>query len=292
MRRRRGHRIDLKGISAVKVGASIFSLDDPYYLILAITWRAFFLAVGGLYLIANLIFASLYWLAPGAIANARPHDFGDAFFFSVETLATVGFGEMTPATTYGHWVVTAEIFVGVFLAALVTGAFIARFARPRPRLIFSDNAVVAPYEGGQALMVRVASQRLHAISEARGRMSYLCNIPLADGTTMRRFLDLKLVRDQNPVLSLSWTMIHLINEDSPLWGATSASLHDGSSRFLVSVTGFDEAISSSIYDRRFYEAHEVRFGHSFVDILRDLPGGEIELDLTRIHDTNPVPGAA
>src|SRR3954467_5960832 len=128
-------------------------------------WATFLVAVLTLFLVANLFFAGLYWLAPGSVNNARPGAFFDAFFFSVETLATVGYGQMTPATAYGHSVATAEIFVGMFLTALATGAFFARFARPRPRLMFSDSAVIAPYEGGRALMLRVASRRLQGINE-------------------------------------------------------------------------------------------------------------------------------
>jgi len=286
--RQRGHRINLQGLSAYKVGASRSALQDPYYFVLAMGWGAFFAWVLAIFLAANLFFAGLYWMVPGALANARPHNFGDAFFFSVETLATVGYGEMTPASTAGHAIATTEIFAGMFLAALVTGGFIARFSRPRPRLIFSQAAVIAPYEGVQALMVRVASRRLHSISEVRGRINYLCNIELADGNTIRRFIDLKLIREENPVLSLSWTLIHPIDQDSPLNGATPETLMKDGSSLMVSIRGFDEAISSAINDRHLYRIEDIRFGHAFVNILRDLPDGAIELDLTRIHDTTPV----
>ena len=278
-------RIEQQGISTVKVGASRYSWDDPYYLVLSMSWQAFLASVVALLIAVNLIFATLYWVSPGAIANAHPGSFGDAFFFSLETLATVGYGEMSPATTYGHSVAAAEIFVGMFLTALVTGGFLARFTRPKARLIFSNVAVVAPYEGGRALMVRVASRRLHAINEVRGRISYLCTYHLADGGTFRRFFDLKLVRSENPVLSLSWTLIHPIDEDSPLFGVTDDSLREQAPRLVVSINGFDEAISSPINDRHSYFPEDLRIGHTFVHILRDMPDGAIQLDLTRIHDT-------
>src|SRR6185312_13859509 len=186
-------------------------------------WPTFIASVLLLFLAANLAFAGLYWLAPGSVANTRPHDFADAFFFSVETLATVGYGVMTPATTYGHSVATAEIFVGMFLTALATGAFFARFARPRARLVFSNAAVVAPYGDGRALMVRVASRRMQGISEPRARMSYLRNEAVGD-VTFRRFTELKLVRENIPILSLSWTLIHPIDRDSPMFDMTDARL--------------------------------------------------------------------
>ena len=287
--RRPSVRIDQQGLSTIKVGISRFSLDDPYYLVLSMSWRAFLASVLALFLAANLIFATLYWLAPAAIGNARPGSFSDAFFFSIETLATVGYGEMTPQSTYGHSVAAAEIFVGMFLTALVTGAFFARFARPQPRLIFSDVAVITPYEGRTALMVRVASRRVHSINEVRGRISYLRTFHLPDGGTFRRFFDLKLVRSENPVLSLSWTLIHPIDEDSPLHGMNEERLRDEAPRLLVSINGFDEAISSPINDRRSYRPEDIRVGHVFVHILEDMPDGAIQIDLTRLHDTVEVP---
>jgi inward rectifier potassium channel len=287
--RRPSARIDQQGISTIKVGASRFQLDDPYYLVLSMSWQAFLASVIALYLAANTIFAALYWAAPGSIANARPGSFADAFFFSIETLATVGYGEMAPQTMYGHSVATAEIFVGLFLTALVTGGFFARFARPKPRLIFSDVAVIGPYDGGRALMVRVASRRLHAISEVRGRISYLRTFHLPDGGTFRRFYDLRLVRSENPVLSLSWTLIHPIEEDSPLFGMDAERLRNETPRLLVSINGFDEAISSPINDRHSYRPDDIRVGHIFTHILEDKDDGAIQVDLTRIHDTVLVP---
>ncbi len=281
-------RINLRGLQAVKVGVSRFSLSDPYYLVLAMRWSTFLASVLLVFMAANLVFAALYWLVPGSVTNARPGAFGDAFFFSVETLATVGYGVMTPATLYGHTVATAEIFVGMFLTALATGAFFARFARPRARLVFSETAVITPYEGRQALMVRVASRRLQGISEATARISYLHD-HLTGETRFRRFAELKLVRSNIPVLSLSWTLIHPIDEESPLFGMTDARMAAEAPTLLVSITGFDEAISSTINDRQTYRSGDVRFGHVFADILRDLPDGFIELDITRIHDTIPAP---
>jgi inward rectifier potassium channel len=280
-------RIDLRGLTAVKVGVSRFAVDDPYYLVLTLRWPTFLATVLGLYVAINLVFGTLYWLVPGSVNNAPPGAFGAAFFFSVETLATVGYGFMTPATVYGHVVATVEIFVGMFLTALVTGAFFARFARPRARLVFSDTAVIAPYDGGQALMMRVASRRLQGISEATARISYLRNEPVGD-TRFRRFNELKLVRNNIPILSLSWTLIHVIDESSPLWGMNADRLADEEPTLMASITGFDEAISSAINDRHTYRPEQVRFGHVFTNILRDLPDGFIELDLTRIHDTTPA----
>jgi inward rectifier potassium channel len=277
-------RIDLRGFSAVKVGVRRFSLGDPYYLVLSMRWPTFIAAVLAAFLAANLLFAVLYWAVPGSVANVRPGAFGDAFFFSVETLATVGYGVMTPASVYGHSVATAEIFVGMFLTALATGAFFARFARPSARMVFSETAVVAPYEGGRALMMRLASRRLQGISEVTARLHYFRNEAAAEGR-FRRFDELNLVRNSMPVLSLSWTLIHVIDEHSPLWGMTEERMVAEAPVIMLSIRGFDEAISAAINDRQTYRRDDLRFDHSFVDILRDLPDGMIELDITRIHET-------
>jgi inward rectifier potassium channel len=284
-------RIDLRGLQAVKVGVSRFAIDDPYYLVLAMRWPTFLVAVIAGYMAINLVFATLFWLAPGSVIGAHPGSFWDAFFFSVETLATVGYGAMTPATTYGHILSTAEIFVGMFLTALVTGAFFARFARPRPRLVFSETAVITPYGERQALMVRVASRRLQGISEVTARISYLRDEPVGD-TRYRRFSELKLVRHNLPILSLSWTLIHEIDPESPLWGMTPARMEAEAPSLMVSISGFDEAISSTINDRKVYRQEDVRFGHVFDNILRDLPNGFIEIDISRIHDTTPLAPSA
>ena len=281
-------------MSTVKVGISRFAFDDPYYLVMAMSWPAFVGAVFGVFMAANLIFATLYWLAPDAVANAHHGRFADAFFFSVETLATVGYGVMTPATTYGHLVATAEIFVGMFLTALATGAFFARFARPSSRLLFSDVAVIAPYEGGRALMLRVASRRMQGVSEATARIVYLRQ-ETVEGSKFRRLTELPLVRSNLPVLTFSWTLIHPIDEQSPLYHFTAERAAQESPSLLVSISGFDEAISAQITARKTYEPADVRVGHVFVDILQELPNGFLELDLTRLHDTEPrqpAPSAA
>jgi inward rectifier potassium channel len=281
-------RIDLRGFTAVKVGVHRFSLTDPYYFILAMRWTTFMALVLAVFLVVNLGFATLYWAVPGSVANARTGAFGDAFFFSVETLATVGYGVMTPNSLYGHTVATSEIFVGMFLTALVTGAFFARFARPSARMVFSETAVVAPYNGGQALMMRVASRRLQGISEATARLNYFRNEPYGEGR-FRRFDELKLVRRSIPVLTLSWTIIHVIDEDSPLYQMTDERMAAEQPAVMLSISGFDEAISSSVNDRQTYRRENIRFGHVFADVLRDLPDGMIELDITRINDTRPAP---
>jgi inward rectifier potassium channel len=277
------------GVRAVKLGAPTFDLTDPYYLLLQMRWSSFMALVLAMFLAVNLVFATLYWAVPGSIENARPHQFGDAFFFSIETLATVGYGRMVPLTVYGHVVAACEVLAGMFLTALVTGGFFARFARPQARLLFTQSAVIAPYGSGRALMVRVASRRAHSISEMVARMTVLPGRRSSGLHSFRSFIDLKMVRKDLPVLSLSWTLIHPIDEKSPFFDLDPEALAQSGMILIVSVSGFDEAISATINGRRAYYPEDLRVNHVFSDISSDLPGGVIQIDLTRFHDTEPAP---
>jgi inward rectifier potassium channel len=288
VRRPRLVSVQSPGVRAVKLGPPGLDLSDPYYLLLQMRWSSFVGAAVLGYLGVNLAFATLYWLSPGSVLHARPENFADAFFFSTETLATVGYGAMSPGSFFGHVVATAEMLVGLFITALLTGGFFARFARPHARLLFSDTAVIAPYEGGRALMIRVASRRAHSISEAAARISALPSTRTADIHAFRRFAELRLVRRELPMLSLSWTLIHPIDEASPLWSIATDDLADSGLVLIASVSGFDEAISAIVTGRKAYMAGDLRAGHAFVDITTDLPDGRLQLDLTRFHETAPV----
>jgi inward rectifier potassium channel len=146
--------------SSRRRGSSRFDMRDPYHLAVALTWPQFLATLLAIYLLVNVVFATLFWLVPGSVANARPHNFGDVFFFSIETLATVGYGEMYPATLYGHIIAAAEIVGGLGFTAIVTGLTFVRFSRPRAKLLFASNPVVAVHNGKPTLMLRVANGRL------------------------------------------------------------------------------------------------------------------------------------
>jgi inward rectifier potassium channel len=245
------------------------------------------------YGVSNVLFAILYWLDPASVAGAEPHGrFLNDFFFSVETLATVGYGAMFPGDLYGHALSSLEIVFGLLLAAIITGLVFARFSRPRARLLFSDVAVIAPYEGKTALMTRLVSERNQAIADATARMMVLREFRTPEGHVMRRFTDLTLLRAYSPIVALSWTLIHVIDETSPLWGKTIDDLDWADTSIFVSIGGFDEGISARIVDRTTYPAHRIRYGHTFEDIMTDSPDGTIILDLTRFHHTREMPDGA
>ena len=289
----RAVRVSLGETSALKVGLSRYNWRDPYYAVLTFSWPAFFGGIFGFYGLANLIFGVLYWLDPASVVGAQPHGrfLGD-FFFSVETLATVGYGALIPGDLYGHALSSLEIVFGLILAAIITGLVFARFSRPKARLMFSDVAVIAPYEGKTALMTRLVSERNQAIADATARMMILRETRTPEGHVMRRFTDLNLVRAFSPIVALSWTLIHLIDETSPLWGKSIEDLAAADVRIFVSIGGYDEGISARIVDRKTYAAERIRYGHAFEDIMTDAPDGTIILDLTRFHSTREMaPGA-
>ncbi len=281
-------RVHLGDIEAIKLGMSRFSLRDPYYLVLTISWPVFFALAVSFYLTANLCFALAYYAVPGCINNARPGVFLDHFFFSIETLATVGYGVMSPANIYGHIVASTEIIFGLMSMAVITGLVFTRFSRPRPRLLFSRVAVVAPFDRYRALMLRVVNERHGTVAEASARMTLLRRVHMPNGKTLRRFIDLQLDRPSTPIISLSWSLIHLVDETSPLWGATAETLEQESGLLVASISGYDESISASVVARHTYSARNVLFDQEFIDVMDNLPTGEVVLDMARFHETVPA----
>ena len=268
----------------IKLGTQRLGLRDAYYLIYTLSWRVFFGAVLTIYLLVNLTFATLYFVGDHAIANARPGSFSDSFFFSVETLATVGYGEMSPGTLYGHIVATAEIITGMMSLAVIAGLMFARFSKPTARALFSRVAVVTPFNGVLMLMLRVANERQNSIVEASANL-VLSRIEITlEGSSFRRFYDLKLERSRSSLFALSWTMMHRIDETSPLYGLDAAALAAQEARLQVSITGMEEVLAATVHARFDYAQDAILFGQRFVDVVSQAPGGRVYVDLARFHD--------
>jgi inward rectifier potassium channel len=282
-RKPRQRTVQLGDFSAVKTGTpSPFA--DLYYWVMEMSWPAFIGLTSTIFVAINLLFGCLYALLPGQIANAQPGSLLDGFFFSVDTLGTVGYGVMAPATHLAHAVASVEILTGLFFSATITGLIFARFARPRQSLAFSRVAVVGRFEGRRALMVRVASMRSHPLADAMAQMSWLETVHLPGGRVFRHLTPLALVRDRNPMLGLSWTLVHLLDEDSPLLEALR-----GDDRFLITVTvgGMDTLLATQSNGGFRYTREQVMIDHEFVDVISE-EGGTMRLDLRYLHDAVPI----
>lgn len=261
---------------------------DLYHTLMILTWPRL---IGGVllsYLLLNLLFAVGYTLLPGSIANAEPGSFTDAFSFSVQTFATIGYGAMAPGSSAGHVLMVLEAFVGMLTTAVVTGLVFAKFSRPTARVRFAKVAVVQPRNGQPHLMFRMANERGNQIVEARVQLALALWERTQEGELMRRFFDLKLVRAQNMMFALSWTAMHAIDADSPLYGQTQQSLRDAEAELVVSLVGTDETMAQTVHARWSYLADEIHFGHRYIDMIRFLPNGLRSVELDRIDDTEPL----
>lgn len=274
----------------LRVGFETHWARDLYHRTLIMPWWRFLLAAASFYLSANVLFALLYLADPGGIAKARPGSFADAFFFSIQTMATIGYGVLYPDDMYSNVVVTAETIVALLVLALVTGLLFSRFSRPTSRVMFSKVAVVARHDGVPTLHLRVSNERRNQILEASVGLSLLRNERTAEGRFMRRFHDLALARARTPVFALTFTVMHAIDEASPLFGATPQSLAAQDAQLLVTVTGLDETMSQTIHARYSYTPDEILFGARFADMFGYTEQGRAAIDFRNFNVT--VPDAA
>ena len=289
MRRKPRHiRVRSGQFEFVKLNAKKFDLRDTYHLILTLSWPGFAGLVFGIYLFINLVFAALYMLNPHAVAEMRPGSFFDAFFFSVETLATVGYGHMYPETFYGHLIAMLEIMVGMFGLAVITGLIFVRFSRPTARIHFSKVAVIAPFDGVPNLMIRVANLRHQAMVEPEFRMILLRNTFTAEGDEVRRFRSLKLEFDHLIAFPAVLTVRHRIDETSPLFGMTPEDFQQQDIRVVASIVGVDTVIVAPVQSFGDYNYEQIEWNRRFVEIYDQNEEGEWTVDYARIDETEDI----
>ncbi|MHA6204732.1 ion channel [Dyella soli] len=284
----RPRMISIGGRPFVSRGLTRRIADDIYHYALTIRWPTFFALAATIFVLVNVLFASLYQLGAQAIANRYPDNFAGAFFFSVETLATVGYGDMHPQSVYGHVVATVEIFVGMLNLALVTGLVFARFSRPRAKMIFADHPVIRRIHGQQTLMIRAANARQNVIAAASAKLHLLVRESTPEGFRLRRIHDLKLMRSEHPMFMLSWSVMHVIDESSPLHGLTREELASLEAVLMLSITGIDETTSQSILARQQWRHQDWRWNHRYVDLVQDDGTGVSHIDYSVFHDVLPV----
>jgi inward rectifier potassium channel len=286
----RAVRVRIGSYELRKKGVSRFDLRDPYHLAVTLTWPQFLAALLAIYALVNVVFATLFWLIPGSVGNARPHDFGAAFFFSIETLTTVGYGEMYPKTLYGHVIAAIEIICGLGFMAIVTGLTFVRFSRPRARLAFAANPVVATHNGKPTLMVRVGNGRLTVLLDAAAKLNVLVSATSSEGKRFRRALELRLERAHLPAFPLTWTLMHVLDERSPLHGYDSARAIATGAQLFVVLEARDPTLAALVHDIRNYGPEDIRFGMRYADAVTMEEDGTPVADLSKIGTLEPDAG--
>jgi inward rectifier potassium channel len=280
-------RVKVGGREIFTQGLSREVWHDLFHHFMTVSWPRLFGTLLAFFLAFDLLFGFLYHLVPGCIANLNPPGFAGAFFFSVETLATVGYGDMHPQTFYGHLVAMSEIFVGLMSLALITGIMFARFSRPRARFLFTRNAVVRPIDGKLTLVIRAANQRQNVVQNASAQLRMLRDEVTKEGFRIRRVIDLSLVRSQHPMFVLGWTIMHVIDDASPLRAETAESLHESDAALVLSVSGTDETTGQVLMARAEYSSADVRWNASFHDILEEAPDGTLHIDYAKFNEVEP-----
>jgi inward rectifier potassium channel len=261
--------------------------SDLYYRSMTVSWPGFFAGAAIIFIVLNSAFALLYSLGNQPVANAVPDRFLDLMYFSIETLATVGYGDMHPQTDYGHLVATVEIFTGMSFLAVMTGLVFSRFSRPRARFMFAQYPIVAAHEGQPTLMIRVANARHNIISGAIARLWLIRGERTAEGQFFRRYYELDLLRNENPIFALSWTIFHVIDEDSPLHGASPDDLAQAEALLVLTISGLDDSSAQQLNARRSYSQDYIRWRHRYVDISSNAEDGTLLLDYSKFHDVRP-----
>jgi inward rectifier potassium channel len=260
---------------------------DVYHHLLTSSWPALLLQIAGAFALANAFFALAY-LLDGGIANARHGSFADVFFFSVETMATIGYGQMSPVSFISHVLMSIEALTGLISIALITGLIFAKFSRPTARVRFTRVAVISKRDGLPSLMFRMANVRSNQIVEAQIHVVLARQEFTVEGEEVRRFHDLSLSRHRNAIFEYSWTAIHQIDTESPLFGATPESLFETRAGVIVSLTGIDETFSQTIYARHTYGAIDIVWGARLADITTHTPAGKFALDMSRFDEIGPA----
>jgi inward rectifier potassium channel len=265
-------------------GVSMHGVQDLYYNLMTMPIFGLFGVLTGYLFAVIMVFAVILHLTGGLGGNTRG-SFADAFFFSVQTLSTTGYGDIYPTSLTANLIATAGMIIGQLNTAIIIGVLFARLSRPRPRVLFSKVMVVREVNGVRRLMFRVANERRSEISAAKMTVVLTNDEDDGDGGTIRRLLPLRLDRDFSPVFSLSWLVIHEINPDSPLWGKDPAAMARAGNVLVCSITGTDEALNAAVSARYVYGAEDVRVGHRFVDVITRTENGDMSIDYSRFHDT-------
>jgi inward rectifier potassium channel len=279
--------------NVTREGLNPLSALSLYHWLLVISWSRLLVFLTASYVAFNALFAGAFLLCgPDALQSASgsfaAHPFYRAFFFSVDTFATIGYGNIIPVGVAANTLVTIEALVNILAIALATGVIFSRFSRPSARIVYSRNAIVAPYREKTALEFRIANGRTSQLIEVQIQV-ILTKLEQVNGISIRKFYDLDLERQRVVFFTLSWTVVHPIDPSSPIWGLTKKDLLDADAEVLILLTGTDETLSQTVHSRSSYKADEIVWGAKFANMfLRSEAAGIIGMNLNRIHDIEAV----
>ena len=263
------------------------AFDDLYHSLVTASWPGLIARIALAFTVANLIFATGYYFDQG-IENVHSHDFSDMFFFSVQTMATIGYGKMEPVTLFSNILVSIEALTGLLALALMTGLVFSKFSRPTARIRFTRYAVIGPRDGVNSLMIRAANMRANRIFEASIHVVLARQEVTAEGDTIRRLYDLETTRSRSAMFALSWTAVHQIVEGTPLFGATRESIAASEPELIVSIVGLDETFSQTVHARHTFQLDEIIWGARFANVLVLHPDGSRSVDYDRFDDIEMI----
>jgi inward rectifier potassium channel len=278
-------RIGLRELEIRGLRAGFWS--DLYHRAMAVYWPVFFGSAALIFVVLNAVFALLYSFGDRPIANVSDDLPLSLFYFSIETLATVGYGDMHPQTNYGHLIATIEIFTGMSFLAVMTGLIFARFSRPRARFLFAAHPVVATHERQATLMIRMANARHNPVSQTRAQLWILRLEQTLEGHELRRYHELKLERREHPMFAMTWTLFHAIDDTSPLYAMSTDDLARADTLLVLNVGGVDDDSAQRLFARRVYSHRDIRWGHRYQDITSTSPHGRLTIDYSKFHDIVP-----
>jgi len=274
-------------------GVHHFSPLNIYHTLVTISWTKFNFIVLLAYLIVNLVFASVYYFVIGVDqlggmqTSAELHKFLEAFFFSAQTITTVGYGRISPSGMTVSAVAALESLFGLLSFALATGLLYGRFSRPTAKIIFSNNALIAPFRDGKAFMFKIANARTNALIETEASM-FVAYDETVNDKTIRRFQAMKLELVKISFLALSWTIVHPVDEESPLNGISEEDLKTMNAEFFILIKGVDDTYAQQVHARTSYRSEDLIWNAKFRNIIEQSPDGRMAIDINRIHEYDLV----
>lgn len=266
-----------------RVGVDESPWQDLYHRLSRLTWPRFFGVLLLVFFVMNAVFAELYYLSPGSIANIPPKAWFSNLAFSIQTMSTIGYGYFYPQSATGHFLVTCEAVIGICFTAILTGLVFAKFSRPGSRIAFSQNAILAKQNKQDILSLRLGNVRTNRVYEGRATLALLRDEVTAEGEKIRRIVDLKLLRSETPLFTLSWTLVHVIDESSPLFRVSIEHMQKEGWELVVTFIGIDQDLSQNVIGHTLYSADRIVRARKFRDMI-EREGATRVIDFSKLHD--------